>query len=151
MSLFFNISCPAERTNYWNIFAGNIFLLLFSGGILLAAFFSPIDRFPLGFCVFLHLTGFPCPTCGFSRAFCAFAHGNWEQGIFNCPFALIIFVLIILIFIYNVAVVTAGILGFQIQRSSIPQLSSKKTAVLAVVFFLLLIANWIYRLMAGLK
>ena len=151
MSLFVNIDRPASQANYWNTYAGNIFLILFSGGALLAAFLFPTDRFQLGFCVFLYLTGFPCPTCGFTRAFCAFVHGNWEKGIFNCPFALILFVLIILIFVYNAAVVIAAILGFQIRRGPFLQLSSKKMAVLAVVFFLLLMANWIYRLMIGFR
>jgi len=135
--------------------------LLFSGGALLTAFLFPIDRFPLGFCVFLHLTGFPCPTCGFSRAFYAFAHGDFTRGVLNCPLALIIFILTILIFIYNTAVVIAGIFGFsalggpasggQIRRGSILKLSSRTIMVLAVVSFLLLIGNWLYRLMMGFK
>jgi hypothetical protein len=151
MSLICNISRPAEPVNYWNTFAGNIFLLLFSAGGLLAAFLYPIDRFPLGFCVFLRLTGLPCPTCGFCRAFCAFAHGNWEQGVSNCPLTLILFFLVILLFVYNAAVVIAGIFGLQIRRGTILQLSSRKTVVLAIVFFLLLMANWIYRLVLNLK
>lgn len=150
MSLFVNIDRPVERANYWNTFAGNIFLILSSGCILLGAYFFPIDRLPLGFCVFLNLTGFPCPTCGFTRAFCAFAHENWEKGISVCPFALIIFVLILLIFIYNAAVVIAGNFGFQIRRGLILQLSPRKATLLAIVFFLLLLANWIYRLIIGL-
>lgn len=117
----------------------------------MAALFFPVDRFPPGFCVFLHLTGFPCPTCGFTRAFCAFAHGDFFAGIFNCPFALLFFVFIILIFIYNAAVVMAGIFGFQIRRGAGLQLSSKTAAVLAIVFLSLLMANWIYRLIMGFK
>lgn len=151
MSLFFNIDRPAGQANSWNTFAGNIFLLLFSGGILLAAFFFPIDRFPLGFCVFLNLTGAPCPTCGFSRAFCAFAHGNWEQGILNCPFALIVFILTLLIFIYNAIVLLAALFGIRIQRGSLLNFSPKKMIFIVGIFVLLLLGNWIYRLVLGLK
>jgi len=151
MSLFLNISRPAERANYWNTFAGNIFIFLFSGGILLAARFFPIDRFPLGFCVFLRLTGFPCPTCGFTRAFCDFANGNWTEGIYLCPFALVVFVLVALVFLYNAVVIAASLFGLRILSGKIMQLSSEKMAFLAVVFFLLLIANWIYRLIIGFR
>lgn len=151
MSLFIHIDRTTERINYWNTFAGNLFLLLFSGGTLLAAFLFPIDRFPPGFCVFLHLTGFPCPTCGFTRAFAAFAHGNWLSGIQNCPVALLVYLSTIAVFIYNIAVVGMALFGLQIQRGSILQLSSKKAVVLGILFFLLLIANWIYRLIMGLR
>jgi len=150
MSLFVNIDHTTERANYWNAFAGNIFLSLFSGGTLITARFFPFSKLPLGFCVFLNLTGIPCPTCGFSRAFCAFTHDNWALGFQNCPLAAILYLLTIAVLIYNAVVVIAGILGFQIRRGSILQLSSKKAAFLAVVFFLLLLANWIYRLIMGL-
>ncbi|MDO9542909.1 MAG: DUF2752 domain-containing protein [Kiritimatiellia bacterium] len=151
MSLFIDIDRPAEQTNYWNTFAGNLFLLLFSGGILVTAFLFPIDRVPLGFCVFLHLTGFPCPTCGFSRAFCAFARGIWAAGIHNCPLAPLVYLSVIAVFAYNAAVTGAALFGLQIRRGQFLRLSSKKTVVLAVVLFLLLLANWIYRLIMGLK
>jgi len=150
MSLFIHIDHPTERINFWNTLAGNIFLLLFSGGILIAAYFLPIDRLPLGFCVFLNLTGFPCPTCGFSRAFCAFAHGNWSFGIYNCPVALLVYLSTIAVFIYNAVVAVTALFGWRVKRGTILQFSSKKTVVLAVLFFLLLLANWIYRLIIGL-
>lgn len=149
--MFININRPSEKTNFWNTFVGNIFLLLFSGGILLVAHLFPLEKLPLGFCVFLNLTGIPCPTCGFTRAFCAFAHENWEQGISNCPFALILFVFVALVFIYNTVVLVTALFGLRIQRGSFLQLSSGKTVFLAVLFFLLLMANWIYRLIVGLK
>jgi len=135
--------------NYWNKYAGNIFLFLFSGGSLLIARFFPIDRFPLGFCVFKHLTGFPCPTCGFTRAFCDFANGNWTEGICLCPFALAVFVLVALVLIYNTAVIAAPLFGRKISPGNLMKLSSNKMIFLAVFFFLLLMANWIYRLAMG--
>jgi len=149
--LFLNISRPTARANYWNTFAGNIFLILFSGCILLAACFFPVDRLPLGFCVFLNLTGFPCPTCGFTRAFCAFANGNWGEGIYLCPLAFVIFVLVALVFLYNAIVIVASLFGLRILPEKILQLSSKKIVFLAVVFSLLLLANWIYRLIMGFR
>jgi len=149
MSSLFNIDRPTARPNYWNTYAGNIFLLLFCGGILLAARFFPIDRLPLGYCVFLHLTGIPCPTCGFTRACCAFTHGNWAVGIKNCPLALLLYLSTIAAFIYNAAIASAALFGLRIGRGTILQLLSKKMAVFAVFFFLLLMANWIYRLIMG--
>ena len=144
------MSRPAERTNYGNTFAGNIFLFLFSVGILLTAFLFPIDRFPLGFCVFKKITGFPCPTCGFTRAFCDFANGNWAAGFYLCPFALILFIITIAVLVYNAVVLVAGLFGVRVQLGKLFRLSARKTVVLAVCFLLLLMANWIYRLFLGL-
>jgi len=151
MSSLFNISHPAERANYWNTYAGNIFLFVFSGGILVTAHFFPIDRFPLAFCTWKYLTGFPCPTCGFTRAFCDFANGKWAAGVYLCPFALVGFILIALACVYSAAAIATSLFGLRILPGKIMQLSPKKTALLAVFFFLLLLVNWFYRLAMGLS
>lgn len=149
--MLFNISRLSERTNYWNIYAGNIFLFLFSGGILVTARFFPIDRFPLGFCAWKYLTGFPCPTCGFTRAFCDFANGRWAEGIYLCPFALVIFVLMALVFLYNAISMASSLFGLRISAVKSMRLTSRRTALAAVLFFLLILVNWIYRLAMGLS
>lgn len=151
MSLFINIVRPAEPINFWNTYAGSVFLLILSGAILVTARFFPLEKIPLGFCVFLHLTGFPCPTCGFTRAFCDFANGNWSAGFYLCPFVCILFIITVAVVVYNAVVIVAGLFGVRVQLGNFFQLSTRKTIVLAVFFSLLLMANWIYRLIMGLK
>ncbi|MDD5482767.1 MAG: DUF2752 domain-containing protein [Kiritimatiellae bacterium] len=151
MALFFTITRPARRVRFGNTFAGNVFLLLFSGGALLLARLFPFDRFPAGFCLFLHWTGFPCPTCGFTRAFCDFARGNWGSGIHECPVAVVVYLAAVCVFLYNAFVVVAALFGRRVNRGAMLQVSGKAAAMFAVVFLLLLLANWIYRLGMGFK
>lgn len=125
--------------------------MLGSGAILAVARLFPLDRFPLGFCVFRRLTGFPCPTCGFTRAFCDFANGNWGNGIHESPLALVLFIITVAIFVYNALVTLAALCGRRLQRAPIFQFSSGKIVVMVIVFSVLLVANWIYRLGLGLK
>jgi len=132
--------------------AGNNLPLLFlASGVLLVAFLFPIEKYPLGFCVFRNLTGYPCPTCGFTRAFCSFINGNFSAGIHDCPFALLLFAATVLTFIYNALAVIFSLFGFRIIRGRWLQLPQKKIMIIFVVCMLLLAANWIYRLLSGLK
>ena len=47
---------------------------------LLAARFVPFHRLP-STCLFLRVTGYPCPTCGMTRSTEALAHGNLAQAV----------------------------------------------------------------------
>ena len=43
-----------------------------------------VTRWPLKLpplCGFKLVTGWPCPTCGMTRACCAMANGQWEQAL----------------------------------------------------------------------
>jgi hypothetical protein len=118
--------------------------------MLAVAGLLPLDKYPLGFCVFKKITGFPCPTCGFTRAFCSFASGNWAEGVYLCPFALIVFILVALACVYNAVVITLPLFGLR-NKPEFLRLSQKKMIWMAVVLFLLIMANWIYRLVMGLS
>jgi len=142
---------PGRGINYWNNFAVNYFLLVFSGAILAVARFFPIGRFPLGFCLLKNITGFPCPTCGFTRAFCDFANGHWAAGIHLCPFAFLVFLAVAAAFVFNAAVIAASLFEKRIILPPFCRLSSKRAVILALVLFVLVIANWIYRLAMGLS
>jgi hypothetical protein len=150
MPPIFTISRPAKK-NYWEIIGNHLPLLLISGFILMAAYFLPAVQCPLNFCVFLHLTGHPCPTCGFTRGFCACAHGNWMNAMLDCPLACLLFILTVLIFFYNFIAVLLGVCGWRIQRGSWLQLTTNKMIFICILFIFLLAANWLYRVISGIR
>ncbi|MFA7159272.1 MAG: DUF2752 domain-containing protein [Kiritimatiellia bacterium] len=141
---------PGRGINYWNNFAVNYFLLVFSGAILAVARFFPIDRFPLGFCLFKNITGLPCPTCGFTRSFCDFANGHWADGFMLCPFALLVFAAAGAMFLYNAAVIALSAGGRRLSWPERLRVTPKIMVFLAALLLLLLMANWVYRIARGL-
>ena len=151
MSLFFSIARPVTPERYLGTVGYNFLLIFGAGTVLLIAFLFPIERYPLGYCVFLHLTGIPCPTCGFTRAFGAFAHGNFAKGIMDCPFAFLIFSATVFVFAYNVLAALIALFGFRLKRGVWLQLSPRKITIISGICILLLAANWVYRLILGIK
>lgn len=72
-----------------------IWIVLF---LLFHLFFSVdkvIDCLPV-FCPFKILTGIPCPGCGMTRAFLAFAEGDFLMAFQYNPFSTLLFIIIIL-------------------------------------------------------
>lgn len=53
--------------------------LLFFPLFVLAARFIPFDRLP-STCAFLHITGYPCPTCGMTRSVMAIVRGDIHRA-----------------------------------------------------------------------
>ena len=55
---------------------------LVAGAGLAGAFLLPPDRpLPIDLCLWHHLTGLPCLTCGLTRATCLFARGLWRESL----------------------------------------------------------------------
>ena len=54
---------------------------------LLAARFVPWERIP-STCVFWHVTGLPCPTCGITRSFVALSHLDFHRSVAMHPFGI---------------------------------------------------------------
>ncbi len=61
---------------WWAILLPALWLALGAANLLLSA---ALDR-PVQLCLLKHLTGWPCPTCGFTRGTLAFLHGHPVQG-----------------------------------------------------------------------
>jgi hypothetical protein len=151
MSFLIKTDRPVPRPSYWHVVGNHFPVFLITGAVLAAAFLIPADKFPFLSCFFKRCTGYPCPTCGFTRAFCDFACGNWPAGLQNCPFAVIVFVFTLFLFVYNAAALFAGIFGIRIQYGSLFQLTPRRLTIIISVLVVLLLANWIYRLVTGLK
>ena len=46
-----------------------------------AALVDPNHPLPIDFCLWRRLTGFPCPTCGLTRAICHALRGDWSASL----------------------------------------------------------------------
>jgi len=122
--------------------------VVLSGMVLLASFFLPLDKFSVCTCAFLWLTGYPCPTCGWTRGFIAMANGHWMTVLHDCPLAAGLYGLTALIFAWNAA---ALILGVNVERGRWLSVSGKQGGWLFGLTCLMVLANWIYRLAMGFK
>ncbi|MEO5717041.1 MAG: DUF2752 domain-containing protein, partial [Chthoniobacterales bacterium] len=65
--------------------------LFVSLGAFASAFVWFAARLPTPQCVFHRLTGFPCPTCGATRAAFQFLHGHFADSFFLNPLAFLSF------------------------------------------------------------
>lgn len=69
----------------------NLIVVLMIGiALSYSYFFYPNDH-PVN-CIVKQKTGKDCPSCGFSRAFSAFTHGEWDKGHQFNPLALSCFI-----------------------------------------------------------
>ncbi len=100
MNRLFRVERPK---NYLDVVGAHLPWVLISGFILLAAWFIPFKRIPISVCGFLCVTGAPCPFCGMSRAFASLAHGGWAEVIRQNPLAVALFVLTLLVLVWNLA------------------------------------------------
>jgi hypothetical protein len=50
-----------------------------------AALANPVRPLPFDVCLFKHLTGLPCQTCGLTRAVCFAVRGEWAQSVAYHP------------------------------------------------------------------
>jgi hypothetical protein len=96
------------------------------------------------FCAFRRLTGFPCPTCGFTRAFVYLTHGEWAPVLRDCPAAVPFFLAAVL----AVAALAAGLaLGIRIRPG--PRWTSRAGLAVWGTVVALLLAHWGWRLATG--
>ncbi len=138
----------AKPPSYWEVLGAHLPLALICGAVLVLSVAFPLERLPLRACTFLHLTGYPCPFCGFTRAFWALGHGEWGYGLANCPLAVPAYGLLLLAFAWN-AVPLA--LGITIRRGRLLHFWPHRVRWAVVFVALLFVTNWAYRLAMGLK
>ncbi|MBL8150447.1 MAG: DUF2752 domain-containing protein [Blastocatellia bacterium] len=64
----------------------NLFLILMVALVVLTSFFYHPDPEPsFRICGFYNLLGLPCPGCGLTRSFCAFAKGEFVASLYFNP------------------------------------------------------------------
>ena len=129
---------------YWDVVVAHLPIALITGfGLVLPTLVS-CDILPLKKCIFLYLTGFPCPFCGFTRSFWAISAGDWYFAVRNCPLSLGVYGLTVALFTWHS---TALLLGIRIKSGFYRLFKSTYTWwIIGAMFFL----NWVYRISFGL-
>jgi Protein of unknown function (DUF2752) len=75
---------------------GDKVLSFLAGAVLVGSALVPAGNFPdLLPCPFKMLTGWPCPGCGLTHAFCDISHGNLARAWVDNPFGFLFFALAI--------------------------------------------------------
>lgn len=133
--------------SYWDVVVVHLPLALVTGIPLLIFSLVPLQLFPMIPCTFLRFTGYPGPFCGFTRAFWAISHGSWSAALANCPLAGLLFVLVVIVFAWNAAGLTGGII---IKPGTILTINRGQGRYIIGLISVLFLINWIYRLSMGL-
>jgi hypothetical protein len=141
-------ACWHRPRSYWSVAVYHLPLTVLTGVALLLPYAAAVDQLPLIPCTFLHLTGWPCPLCGFTRSFWAIATGQWGLAMANCPLALGVYLCTALLFLWNGAAMTFGVVLLRGPRLRCGPARRKTITGIVVLLFLL---NWAYRLAAGLN
>jgi hypothetical protein len=90
-------------------------------------------------CPFLHMTGWPCPTCGLTTCFALLAHGSWRAGLCCHPVGALLFGASCAVFGFCMY---AAVRGIAFQRTWL-RLHAER-ACLTLVYALL--AQWLTRI-----
>jgi hypothetical protein len=110
---------------------------------LLSRFF-PFDRVPLPPCLFHKITGIPCPTCGFTRAFRLMARLRLSDGFLMNPLAALVFAFMVVFVVY-----AAVVLAFRTPRIRFHLNGRRELNIARVLVAVVVISNWAYIIAAG--
>lgn len=122
--------------------------LALAGAALAGPALASLTPFRVLNCMFLRITGYPCPTCGGTRAFIDCLAGDWTAAFREYPMAVPLFFAAWLVFFWNLAAL--------VSRRSVCVLAHRPFKAMAFKWAagagaVLLLGTWIYRLVAGLK
>jgi hypothetical protein len=137
---------PEKPSSYAEVLAYHLPWFLLAAAILIASFLISAENVPFRICMFYNVTGYPCISCGFTRGFTGISHGKWMEVLLDCPLAVLMYGLTVLLFVWNGAALVVRRL---IARGWI--FSGWRLTVWLVLLFLLAAANWIYRIAHGLN
>ena len=118
-----------------------IIILLISGYFLLFYSNALTNQ---SFCIFKHITGIPCPSCGSTRATLLLFHGEFGKSISLNPFGIITNILILV----SIAWMLKDII---ISRDTfLPFLKKTLDIRIQYVILVIVVANWIWNIAKGL-
>ena len=95
-------------------------------------------------CIFHHVTGEPCLTCGATRAAIALFHGNFSAAVALNPLATLALLTAIAFNVYAVIALACRTLRLRFL------LSLRAKFVLRIAVVVILAANWLYLIERGL-
>lgn len=123
--------------------------LLVAFGIFLLAALLPYKNGEviLELCTLKHFTGIPCPFCGSTRTFAAAIQGDWGWALQNSPLAFLLFLLSVCFGIWNCGALLFREVWLPGAWFRPPCLTWRKAFW---ILFLLISANYAYRLLRGL-
>ena len=140
------ITC-GRPSSYWRVVAAHLPLLAVTGIPLALAHTVPLHILPMRACTFLWLTGYPCPFCGVTRAFWLMASGAWGAAWCFCPLGAVAYGMTVVMFLWN----AAGLLtGRVLVPTRLFALMVRHRRAVGVATLLILLVNWMYRLVSGL-
>ncbi len=134
---------PPSRLDVWS---AHLPLASLTGIALAVAFFTVPQQLPLMPCHFRHWTGYPCPFCGLTRAFYAIADGEWLAVWLDCPLGIAVFMGTTAIFLWHIIAILAGV---RLARGPLLQVRGRWRWFCGFAVGLIILANWLYRLLSG--
>jgi hypothetical protein len=142
---FFRLVSVGSR---FEVVAAHLPLAVLTGGALLAAALLPLFTSFLPGCNFLRLTGYPCPFCGFTRAFHAVITGEWQTAVIDCPLGAATVVLVAAVFLWHASALVSG---KRLVRGRWLRLTGFRRPLFWGLVTVLVLTNWLYRLAHGLQ
>ncbi len=131
-----------DRFTYWIVTVAAAAILLIAR--LLRPSLSGVgthEQLGLPACPFYHLTGLPCPSCGFTTSFAYGARFDLHNSFFTNPAGFVLFLLTAL----SVPVCLC-LLCFRIERHRVMRLTSFK--IIGYGYMLILLLSWAYKLLS---
>lgn len=135
-----------KPSGYWDVLGMHLPLALLTGACLVVSVAVDPVRLPFRTCGFLRFSGYPCPFCGFTRAFHATANGRWGEAISQSPLAFLAFCGVVLVFAWHAAAVIAG---RRFERGRLLRPAGAWQWAVVIFSLVLVLLNWVYRLYHG--
>ena len=115
---------------WWAVFVSLIWLALGGANLLLAE----ARGYSVQLCLFKHVTGCPCPTCGFTRGTLAFLQGHPVEAWLHNPL------------LFSFLGLFGAVVGFRLLfgQSLRVELAAAERRATWVVLSVLFVVNWLY-------
>ena len=124
----------------WACLAGYLYLMVY-------LFLLP-DGSGMGICIFKHITGIPCPSCGSTRAVKALLHGDFIGSIVLNPIGILVAVIMIVLPVWLIVDITQNKQSLYLFYRRFENFVRKPG--IAAILIILVVANWIWGICKGL-